>query len=456
MSTAESFTESTKPYPLSENDIIVFDGNKASFSGEAAKNIKDAISKMSINLSEIARTVFTLDQTIRLTHLHIWQALRDNPAPKHLPKHSLLILLRSLKTRGVITLPAGEALEIFLEKPIEPYLLSDGDIILCSGNTASFSEDAAARIVDKLEEMGVTQTRIDNDAKLSSGSARLILKKKPLKPIRKEGFYDFLHALITNGVIKLPEGQTPETLLTVIIEPYLLSDGDIILCGGNTASFSEDAAARIVDKLKEMGVTQTQIERDAELISGSAWLILKKKPRQPILKERFDKFLNALITHGVIKLPEGQERQPLSPYPLSDRDIVFKGQKVSLSKTALRKIQGYIAQNQLEQTIIDELYTTNNLLTHSLLLTLRTTYYKQTFAKILVALMEHEVIQLPEDQHLGQLLDPKSASSCTPTSKTLNTAQNCAALGGGGREIPALTTLLTTLPPAHIDHDGGR
>jgi hypothetical protein len=149
--------------------------------------------------------------------------------------------------------------------------------------------------------------------------------------------------------------------------------------------------------------------------------------------------------------------EDLNPYTFSKKDIVFKGKKVSLSKTAAETIQDYIEQNQLEQTIIDELYNRNNLLTHSLLLTLRTTYYKQTFANIIMALMEHEVIQLPKDQHLGQLLYPesKTESSYTPTSKTLNTAQNCVAVGGVGGDS-GITTLLTTLPPAHIDHSGGR
>lgn len=260
-------------------------------------------------------------------------ALRDNPAPKHLPKHSLLILLRSLETRGVITLPAGEALEIFLEKPIEP---------------------------------------------------------------------------------------------------YLLSDGDIILCGGNTASFSEDAAARIVETLKNMGVTQRHIERDAKLIEGSARLILKKKPLKPILKERFNNFLNALIANGVIKLPEGQERQPLSTYPLSDGDIVFKGQKVSFSKAAGQEIQSRITQNQgLTEEIIGQ---SCNLSGESICCALSGQFLsKQIFANILMALMEHEVIQLPEGQDLGQLLYPKSASSYTPTSETLNTAQSCTDVAGGGR-----------------------
>ncbi len=81
-------------------------------------------------------------------------------------------------------------------------------------------------------------------------------------------------------------------------EPYPLSDRDIILCDGNTAHFSENAAARIVETLKNMGVTQRHIERNAKLIEGSARLILKEKPLKPILKERFNNFLNALIENG--------------------------------------------------------------------------------------------------------------------------------------------------------------
>lgn len=72
-----------------------------------------------------------------------------------------------------------------------------------------------------------------------------------------------------------------------------------------------------------------------------------------------------------------------------------------------------------------------------------------------MALMEHGVIQLPRGQDLGQLLDPKSASSYTPTSETLNTAQSCTDVAGGGGDS-STHSALTILRPEHIDHSGGR
>jgi hypothetical protein len=61
-----------------------------------------------------------------------------------------------------------------------------------------------------------------------------------------------------------------------------------------------------------------------------------------------------------------------------------------------------------------------------------------------MALMQHGVIQL-KDQHLGQLLYPKSKTelSYTPTDNSISTAQNCAVVAGGReREIQALTAAL--------------
>ena len=137
-----------------------------------------------------------------------------------------------------------------------------------------------------------------------------------------------------------------------------------------------------------------------------------------------------------------------NPYPLSDKDIVFNGDQVSFSKAAVKEIKLCIKKKGLNQTFLAQQYnvsgskisqkTINNAFAGN-------KCSKQIFAKILMALMEHEVIQLPEDQHLGQRLYPEAASSYTPTPETLNTAQNCAAVVGGG-EIPALTALLQPSP----------
>jgi hypothetical protein len=79
---------------------------------------------------------------------------------------------------------------------------------------------------------------------------------------------------------------------------------------------------------------------------------------------------------------------------------------------------------------------------------------KQTFTRILMVLMEHGVIQL-KDPNLGQLLYPEAASSYTPTPETLNTAQNCAAVVGGGGDSSTHSPL-TTLHSAHIANNKGR
>jgi len=216
--------------------------------------------------------------------------------------------------------PKGD-IDAFLDKPspktssiISPYPLSREELNF-DGLKISLSSEASEGIKQCITCCNeLSYQIIATQCGLSKGSIHNTLTPKPLKQPKswpKATFERILTAFLDNGVITLPEGQTPETLLTVIIEPYPLSENGIILCGGNTASFSEDAAARIVDKLEEMGVTQTQIERDAELISGSAWLILKKKPLKSILKERFNRFLNALIANGVIKLPESQTLEQL-------------------------------------------------------------------------------------------------------------------------------------------------
>ena len=497
--TPETLLEmSIEPYLISKKDIVP-GWRSTSFSGKAAIQIKNTLKNMGITLNDIAIFNFMLTEDMVVRAL----SKRDT---KFLRNPTFMILLRSLEKKGVIRLPEDQTLETLLEMSIEPYTLSKKDIIVFDGNKASFSEDAAARIVDKLEEMGVTKTKIELDAELSKGSAWVILKEKPLNPIRKERFNNFLNALITNGVIKLPEGQTletllekptepstpsrvaiksgnrqppegqtPETLLEMSIEPYPLSENGIIVFDGNKASFSEDAAARIVDKLEEMGVTKTKIELDAELSKGSAWVILKEKPLNPIRKERFNNFLNALITNGVIKLPEGQtletllekptepstpsrvaiksgNRQPpegqtpetllemsIEPYPLSKGDIVFGRKKVSFSEEAGREIQSSITQKQgLTQEIIGQ---SCDLSGESICYALSGQFFsKQIFANILMALMEHGVIQLPEDQDLGQLLYPEAESSYTTTDTVVSIGQNCAAVGGG--EIQALTALL--------------
>jgi hypothetical protein len=136
--------------------------------------------------------------------------------------------------------------------------------------------------------------------------------------------------------------------------------------------------------------------------------------------------------------------EDLNPYTLSKKDIVFKGQKVSFSRTAGQEIQSRIRQKkELNQTTIGQSCDLSQpSISHALL---GNNLRKQALANIIMALMEHKVIQLPEDQHLGQLLFPEAESSCTPTSKTLNTKQNCVAVGGWG-EIQASQLFLQPSP----------
>jgi hypothetical protein len=151
--------------------------------------------------------------------------------------------------------------------------------------------------------------------------------------------------------------------------------------------------------------------------------------------------------------------EDLNPYPLSDGDIVFDGEKVSFSKAAGQEIQSRIKKKKgLNPTSIARKYNVNVLgsnispkrITNALL---GKNFQKQTLANIIMALMEHGVIQL-KDPNLGQLLYPEAASSYTPTPETLNTAQNCAAVGGGGDS--STHSPLTTLHSAHIANNKGR
>jgi hypothetical protein len=485
--TLETLLEmSIEPYLISDMDIVPA-GKGVSFSKTAAQEIRNTIENMGVTQKHIEDTARGAEYGIPKLY-NVCKALKVEPNPWL--KKRFKVLLESLKNNGVIRFEEGQTPETLLEMSIEPYPLSEKDIVPRWRST-SFSGEAAIQIKNTLKNMGMTLNDIAIfNFMLTEDMVGRALSKRDTKSLLNPTFMILLRSLEKKGVIRLPEGQTPETLLEMSIEPYTLSKKDIIVFDGNKASFSEDAAARIVDKLEEMGVTQTKIEGDAELSKGSAWLILKTQPPKPILKERFNDFLNALITNGVIKLPEGQtletllekptepstpsrvdiksgkrqpletstpskksiksgERQSLKTYPLSKGDIVFTRKKVSFSEEAGRAIQSRITQKQeLTQEIIGQSCNLSQpSISHALL---GNNLQKQALANIIIALMEHGVIQLPEDQHLGQLLFPEAESSCTPpTEATLGIAQNCVAVvgGGGGGEIPALTAALLQPSP---------
>ncbi len=172
----------------------------------------------------------------------------------------------------------------------------------------------------------------------------------------------------------------------------------------------------------------------------------------------FERILTAFLDNGVITLPEGETLEDLlstdqePPHPLTEGDIGFKENKVFLSKRGFEAIKNVIAKRGLiKKTIAQNLGIGQN------------TFYRalrgeelpqKILEKILQGLIAEGVIApLPEGQTLEHLLSPKAKteSSYTPTPETLNTAQSCAAVGGGDSGI---TTLFRT--PATIDHSGGR
>jgi hypothetical protein len=450
-----------EPYPLSDGDIV-FKGNKGlSLSIEAGQEIKSRIrQKKGLNQTIIGASC-------DLSNGRISHALLGN----NFRKPIFAKILVALMEHEVIQLPKGQTLETLLEIPIEPleipiepYPLSDGDIVFKKGNKVSFSKTAGQEIQSRIKQNGLTQTIIGQSCDLMQDNISWALSGKN---IQKQALAKILMALMEHGVIQLPKSQT-------------------IVFKGNKVSFSRTAGQEIKSHIRQKkGLNQTIIGQSCDLSNGRiSHALLGNNFRKPI----FAKILVALMQHGVIQLPKGQTLEqpvhpksktplsntltynsistaqncavaagggeiPIEPYPLSKDDIVFnRNNEVSFSRTAGQAIQSRITQKQeLTQEIIGQSCDLSQpSISHALL---GNNLQKQALANIIMALMEHGVIQL-KVQDLGKLLFPEAESSYTPTPETLNTAQNCVAVGGGGDS--GITTLLTTLPPAHIDHDGGR
>jgi transcriptional regulator with XRE-family HTH domain len=449
-----------KPYPLSDEHIVFKKGNKVSFSRTAGQKIQSRIKQKGL-------TQTIIGQSCDLSQGRISHALLGN----NFRKPIFAKILVALMEHEVIQLPKGQTLETLLEIPIEPleipiepYPLSDGDIVFKKGNKVSFSKTAGQEIQSRIKQNGLTQTIIGQSCDLMQDNISWALSGKN---IQKQALAKILMALMEHGVIQLPKSQT-------------------IVFKGNKVSFSRTAGQEIKSHIRQKkGLNQTIIGQSCDLSNGRiSHALLGNNFRKPI----FAKILVALMQHGVIQLPKGQTLEqpvhpksktplsntltynsistaqncavaagggeiPIEPYPLSKDDIVFnRNNEVSFSRTAGQAIQSRITQKQeLTQEIIGQSCDLSQpSISHALL---GNNLQKQALANIIMALMEHGVIQL-KVQDLGKLLFPEAESSYTPTPETLNTAQNCVAVGGGGDS--GITTLLTTLPPAHIDHDGGR
>lgn len=124
----------------------------------------------------------------------------------------------------------------------------------------------------------------------------------------------------------------------------------------------------------------------------------------------------------------------ISPYPLTEGDIGFKGNKVFLLKQGLEGIINVIAKRGLsKQRIVQNLRIGQSIGQSTFYQALRGEEVTQkALKKILQSLIEQGVIApLPEGQDLGQLLYPEAASSYTPTRKNLNITESCTDVGGG-------------------------
>ena len=168
-------------------------------------------------------------------------------------------------------------------------------------------------------------------------------------------------------------------------------------------------------------------------------------------KATFERILTAFLDNGVITLPEGETLENLlstdqePPHPLTEGDIGFKENKVFLLKQGFEGIINVFAKSGLsKQTIVQNLRIGQSTFYQALK---GEEVTQEALKKILQGLIEEGVIApLPEGQTLEQLLYPKSKteSSCTPTEATLDIAQNCVAVGGGGIQTSQLLLQTST------------
>ena len=380
--------------------------------------------------------------------------------------------------------PEG-GIDEFLDKNliISPYPLSREKLNF-DGVEISLSHEASQKIKEYIQYNELSQGSITTQYSLPCRCINFTLNR--LKSWPKATFERILTAFLENGVITLPEGETLENLLSTDQEPPHTLTKDDIDFKENKVFLSKQGRNGIKDVIKRGGFNTQEIVGSISIGQNTFYKALRG---DDLIPSSLETILQGLIAEGVIApLPKGQtlgqllspksktessytptpktltqhkkprSRRgggiPIEPYPLSDGDIVFKGNKVSFSKAAGQKIQSRITQKQgLNQTIIGESCNLRQRRISRALL--GDNFQKQTFADILMALMEHGVIQF-KDPNLGQLLDPKSESSYTPNNTVVSTGKNCAAVGGGGGGDSSTHSALTILRPEHIDHSGGR
>jgi hypothetical protein len=224
------------------------------------------------------------------------------------------------------------------------------------------------------------------------------------------------------------------------ISPYPLSR-ETLHFDGLKISLSREASKGIQKFItsNDNELSQQSIATQCDLSHTCIHDTLKRLKFWP--KKTFERILTAFLDNGVITLPEGKTLENLlstdqePPHTLTKDDIDFKENKVFLLKRGFEGIKNVIEKRGLiKKTIAQNLGIGQN------------TFYRalrgeelpqKILEKILQGLIAEGVIApLPEGQTLEHLLSPKAktASSYTPTPETLNTAQNCAAVvGGGGR-----------------------
>jgi hypothetical protein len=145
------------------------------------------------------------------------------------------------------------------------------------------------------------------------------------------------------------------------LNPYTLSDGDIVP-GWRSTSFSREAAIRIKNTIKNMGMILSDIAIfNSTLKEDVVGRALNKRGTKSLslLNPTFMILLRSLEKNGVIRLPEGQTPETLlemsiEPYTLSKKHIAFKNKNVSLLGADPKEIQRFITQNGLNQKIISE------------------------------------------------------------------------------------------------------
>jgi len=363
-----------------------------------------------------------------------------------------------------------------INEDLNPYPLSDGDIVPGWIST-SFSKEAAIQIRNTLRTMGIKKQTIAESTFLGKDTIEGALRTNQYdpKPLRNENFKILLKFLVNHGVIKLPEGQTPETLLEMSIEPYTLSKKDIVFKKNNVSLLGADPK-EIQRFITQNGLNQKITSERCGL--KYTYIVQIFSERSFCSKKKFKECLTALIENNFIQLPKGQtletllenptepstpsrvdiksrKRQPLKAYTLSDADIVFDREQISLSKAAAETIQSYIKKRQLRETLVQQLYVENSLPKNSLPSILdKVPLYGQTLEIILTVLLKNGVITLPEGETLENLLSTDQEPLHTPTEATLDISQNCAAVGGGGDS--STHSPLTTLHSAHIANNKGR